>query len=29
MMSGGIVDLHPEYAAGMQGLATVDTVETR
>ena len=29
MMSGGIIDLHPEYAAGMQGLATVDTVETR
>jgi NAD(P)-dependent dehydrogenase (short-subunit alcohol dehydrogenase family) len=29
MMSGGIIDLHPEYAAGMQGLAAVDSVDTR
>lgn len=29
MMSGGIIDLHPEYAAGMQSLVSVDTVDAR
>ena len=29
MMTGGIIDLHPEYAAGMQGLAAVDSLQSR
>ena len=29
MMSGGIIDLHPEHAAGMQSTASVDTVDAR
>lgn len=29
MMTGGIIDLHPEYSDGMQSLASVDTVDAR